>query len=482
MEVKVQSRSQLGQDIHVLNLFNKKRNGYFLDIGAFDGVSYSNTYLLEKEYGWKGICVEPLPDQYEKLISVRTAYCCDKALYKTSGEKLEFISADMLSGIKKDIDCHTHIINDDANVIEVETISPSDLLKAVDAPFVIDYMSLDTEGSELSILEAFDFDTYIVKFINVEHNHQEPRRTDMRNLLESKGYIYIGSNWCDDNYIHHSFLTGTYFEKNKYMKPVSICFENNNSLTIESPFAPKHNMEIVFDSDTTVSIYSEYFGRSDIVENALSFRESGFNIEKDSREAIVFVGANNMEEILKYVNIYNRGIFIEAIPHIAKQLERTLTGINAFYNTNYKVCNKLITSENDKQYNFNVFNNNGASSSIYDANENEWKWNKINKHYSISLSTIKLDTLLENECWKETKFDLLLDVQGAELEVLKGIGNYISNVSVIYTEISCKEFYKGGVLFDDLNKHLEMHNFKLHECFQNALPDHGDVVYVRNDA
>ena len=82
-------------------------------------------------------------------------------------------------------------------------------------------------------------------------------------------------------------------------------------------FAPKHNLEIEFVSEKMFSIHSEYFGSSDIVENALSFRESGLNIEKDSREAIIFVGANDMEEILKYVNIYNRGIFIEAIPHIS---------------------------------------------------------------------------------------------------------------------------------------------------------------------
>jgi hypothetical protein len=58
-----QSYSQIGQDLEVLRKYKNKYNGYFVDIGASDGIIYSNTYLLEKRYGWKGICVEPLPSK-----------------------------------------------------------------------------------------------------------------------------------------------------------------------------------------------------------------------------------------------------------------------------------------------------------------------------------------------------------------------------------------------------------------------------------
>lgn len=53
------SYSQIGQDLFVLNHYNNKRNGYYVDIGSYDGVNFSNTYLLEKDYDWIGICIEP---------------------------------------------------------------------------------------------------------------------------------------------------------------------------------------------------------------------------------------------------------------------------------------------------------------------------------------------------------------------------------------------------------------------------------------
>ena len=62
------SYSQLNQDINVLKFYNNKTDGYFVEIGASDGIKISNTYLLEKEYNWKGICIEPIQEEYEKLV------------------------------------------------------------------------------------------------------------------------------------------------------------------------------------------------------------------------------------------------------------------------------------------------------------------------------------------------------------------------------------------------------------------------------
>ena len=68
------SRSQLGQDLTVLKFYNNKRDGYFIEIGASDGIKLSNTYLLESQYGWKGICVEPIPNNYNKLVLLFYSY------------------------------------------------------------------------------------------------------------------------------------------------------------------------------------------------------------------------------------------------------------------------------------------------------------------------------------------------------------------------------------------------------------------------
>src|ERR1051325_5478597 len=70
------SLSQFGQDFWVLGeVFNEKRNGFFLDVGAAGGVIISNTLLLEKRYHWRGICIEATPEAYEELVRVRNVTC-----------------------------------------------------------------------------------------------------------------------------------------------------------------------------------------------------------------------------------------------------------------------------------------------------------------------------------------------------------------------------------------------------------------------
>jgi len=201
------SKSQIGQDLNVVKTYKEKQNGFFIEIGASDGINLSNTYLLEKEYNWKGICIEPIPTIYEKLVINRQkSICCDNAVYHTSDLTVDFDIAQesLLSGISEYIDCHKKRIGINKKTIQVKTISLVDLLDKYNAPNFIEYLSLDTEGSEYEILKSFNFDKYIFGLIDVEHNYIQPRRNDIKNLLLSKGYVYIGPNNFDDCYKHHS--------------------------------------------------------------------------------------------------------------------------------------------------------------------------------------------------------------------------------------------------------------------------------------
>jgi len=84
------SYSQIGQDLEVLNFYNKK-DGFFIEIGASDGIFLSNTYLLEKDHNWKGICVEPVPSKFELLCKNRpNSFCCDKAVFNKTNENVMF--------------------------------------------------------------------------------------------------------------------------------------------------------------------------------------------------------------------------------------------------------------------------------------------------------------------------------------------------------------------------------------------------------
>ena len=201
------SHSQLSQDIKVIEFYNNKENGYFIEIGANDGISLSNTYLLERQYKWTGICCEPIPSRFEELVINRpNSICYSDAVYSTTGLTVDFDIAneDVLSGISCHIDCHKTAVDVNKKTIQVPTISLLDVLDNANAPLFIEYMSLDTEGSEYEILKNFDFEKYTFGLIDVEHNYMEPRRTEIKNLLLSKGYIYKGENNWDDMYKHKS--------------------------------------------------------------------------------------------------------------------------------------------------------------------------------------------------------------------------------------------------------------------------------------
>ena len=98
--------SQFGQDLFVLNELNFKKNGFFVEFGATNGINSSNTYLLEKKFNWTGILAEPARIFHNELIKNRKCYIETNLVWKNSNSKLLFHedSAGGLSTIKKFID------------------------------------------------------------------------------------------------------------------------------------------------------------------------------------------------------------------------------------------------------------------------------------------------------------------------------------------------------------------------------------------
>jgi FkbM family methyltransferase len=227
--------SQLGQDLNIINFYEHKKKLFFLDIGAYDGIKLSNTYLLEKKYEWNGICSEPLPSEFNKLKKVRNVICDNNAVFSESNKKLSFSVASFISGITNFIDCHTKAKKN--KQIIVNTITLNDLLIKYNAPEIIHYMSLDTEGTELEILKSVDYSKYKFLYINLEHNYIEPRRSKIRELLLKNDYLYKGENKFDDDYIHKSLINGKYmyndieilieFIDNNKVKAVSKLFDED---------------------------------------------------------------------------------------------------------------------------------------------------------------------------------------------------------------------------------------------------------------
>ena len=184
------AKSQLNQDMFVLSELGFKKNGYFVEFGATDGKDLSNTHLLEKEMGWTGILAEPAWIWASGLALNRKCNITFDCVWSKTGEILEFNEpyAAELATINSFSNGDEHAKNrEGGHIYEVKTISLLDLLKKYNAPKEIDYLSIDTEGSEFEILNAFDFDAYQFRVITCEHNYT-PMREKIYDLLTSKGY------------------------------------------------------------------------------------------------------------------------------------------------------------------------------------------------------------------------------------------------------------------------------------------------------
>lgn len=183
--------SQLGQDLWILESTNFKHNGYFIDIGAYDGIYHSNTYLLEKDYGWDGVCVEP-SSKYNDLCRNRKCHLSNRLAYSQDNLDMDFYETPdnmELSGIPQHFNNDGHEINRLNHIIkQINTISLITLCETYKTPSIIDYLSIDTEGSELLILEHHDFNKYNFQYISIEHNRCSEYRKNIENFLNSKNY------------------------------------------------------------------------------------------------------------------------------------------------------------------------------------------------------------------------------------------------------------------------------------------------------
>ena len=199
-----QSKAQNYQDIFVLLATKFKKNGFFVEFGATNGVDLSNTYLLEKSYGWKGILAEPAKVWHDELYKNRNVSIDLSCVWKVSNDIVNFNMADTAeySTISEFSDSDHHYKKRKNGVTyDVETISLNDLLKKYDAPKKIDYLSIDTEGSEFEILNNFDFNEYDISIITCEHNYTSSR-DEILTLLNGHGYIrrFTGISKWDDWY------------------------------------------------------------------------------------------------------------------------------------------------------------------------------------------------------------------------------------------------------------------------------------------
>ena len=204
--------SQLGQDLWVLDTLGYPGRGFFVEVGAADGWNISNSLLLEKA-GWRGLLVEPAPFFAPLLARYRTVPVIPRCVWNRDGEDVafrhvrdrpEFSQMERVAGT----DGHDAAgRRAQADVLHVKTVRLVTLLERFNAPAVIDYLSIDTEGSEPEIVEDLPLHRYGVRLISVEHNYGENRKR-IRLHLERNGFRRVLEEFSlfDDWYVHPEHL------------------------------------------------------------------------------------------------------------------------------------------------------------------------------------------------------------------------------------------------------------------------------------
>lgn len=187
--------SQIGQDKWVLEtMFPGVTDGYFLDVGSGDGEFHSNTVALERR-GWSGICVDPFPSNMGK----RTCQVFKEVVWSTPGRAMTFQKAEGLGGLAETLDRWKEEAMK-APSVEMTTVTLDHILMRAKAPAFIHFLSLDIEGAELEALRAFPFDRIKLGSIALEHNYEEPKRTQLVEFLAARGYRRTHSHNQDDFY------------------------------------------------------------------------------------------------------------------------------------------------------------------------------------------------------------------------------------------------------------------------------------------
>jgi len=194
-----------------LSEFLPYSGGYYVEIGANDGISQSNTNFLERRFNWIGILIEPVPSVFRKLVKNRSqdnvfwnVACCS---FQHNSDEIQMTYGDLMSVShfeSIDLEVKEHILeatnylasDEQTFTFSAKVKDLQSILKESNAPKLIDFFSLDVEGAEFEILNGIDFDEFNFKYILVESRSLQR----ILSFLESKSYKFV------KNLSNHDYL------------------------------------------------------------------------------------------------------------------------------------------------------------------------------------------------------------------------------------------------------------------------------------
>ena len=201
--------SQSGQDKIIKNHFFKDcKNGFFIEIGAFDGLEGSNCFHFERFLGWEGIAIEPSPTQFNKLKKNRKCKLINKAI-SAAVEEVEFI--DIVEGFTQMSGINNAEYNrnfertkkNKKTKFNKEISKTSTFDEIISENFTIDYLSIDIEGSEFELIKTVNFEKYDIKVISVENNF--PKEQGFKEFFMNKNFSYFDRIGADEIFYNNKY-------------------------------------------------------------------------------------------------------------------------------------------------------------------------------------------------------------------------------------------------------------------------------------
>ena len=200
--------SQAGQDKIIKNhFFQNNKNGFFIEIGAYDGIIGSNCCHFEKFLNWEGIAIEASKIQYDKLKKNRKCKTVNKAI-SNKIKDVEFVEVieglTQMSGINNENNTAIEIINNNKNSkTKISKITTTTFEEEIKSNLEIDYLSIDIEGEELDLLKSIDFNKYTIKVISVENN--VPDKFNYNTFFKSKNFSFFDRIGQDEIFFNNRY-------------------------------------------------------------------------------------------------------------------------------------------------------------------------------------------------------------------------------------------------------------------------------------
>ncbi len=211
-------RSQCGEDRILWQVFMRRRTGYFIEIGAYDGVTLSNTYFLEQK-GWCGLLVEPLLQMSQKAAAARPRSCVVNAAASRKGSAgtATFTlaqNAPVLSFLSADQEHLDRCAAEGVDLIEVEVpLTSVDTILSelrhrppvIGGPWIpnvgwrVDFVSIDTEGCELDVLDGFCLERVKPRVLLIENDRDSGEAIEP--YLAGRGYRKFFRQKINDFYV-----------------------------------------------------------------------------------------------------------------------------------------------------------------------------------------------------------------------------------------------------------------------------------------